>query len=448
MPYILHGPFGFGYDTGIYKKIFEGITTFAGILKSEIYLLPAFLAYVFNSLGLPLDWLLYYVHIFFSVAIAVPLYLLTKHYFGKAAGVLAIVIFTISYAQLFASEFYLYKAEMGAFFMLFAFYFYARRSLWFYLFAFLLAITQLPQFLILTAGVSIASVFGLRKELKYHGLVSLVLILSVLFLLIVSPQHILSAVEVVSGALRGDPSFDAHFTGLFISVGEYLGKEWWMVLLCVAGLCLSYKKKNILALYVSLLFLFVVVFGRLFFEKRFVMEMDLLMIPFVSYMPIVVFDRFFKFNFMKILAVLVVLSTVGVFTYYYFVTTHAAISRFEVWALDYINKNEDINYVLVTDSVYAPWMYGFSDKITLAPGIFESVWSYDQFMKYHGGSVEDKIAMLFDISKKYGAYLLFEGIRDSHFKFNEKTSYIEKVFDVGDTVVYEVFPEPLEVERL
>ena len=201
-PYYLYGPFGFGYDTGIYRKEFLEILSFSQVFNSPVDIFPAFLAYLFNLLHLPMNWLLYDLYIVFSAFIAVPLYLLTKEYFGKYVGAVAVVIFTVSYIQVVASEFYLYKTIIGAIFMLYAFYFYAKKSYKFYVFVFLLALTQLPQLLLLVLGVGVAALFGGKKNLKFNLIGLLVLVAAGGLLLIFRSDYMLGALDLAISTLK------------------------------------------------------------------------------------------------------------------------------------------------------------------------------------------------------------------------------------------------------
>ncbi|MBT3864724.1 hypothetical protein HOE67_01890 [Candidatus Peregrinibacteria bacterium] len=446
MPYWMHGPFGFGYDVGIYKHVFEGIRTLPDVLGSEVYPFPSFLAYLVNLLGLPVDWLLYHAHILFSVLVVVPLYFLTKDLFGKVAGLLAIVIFTISYTQVFGSEFYLYKAELGAIFMLASLLFYMRRSYWFFLFVVLLGLTQLPQYIVMVAGIGTAAFFGLWKDYKYNFLVLLSFVLAFDFVAILSPHHIWNAWDVVQGSLLGEAVLSSHHSGLFISLREFLGKESVVFLLAASGFVLTLKKKGVLALQASLAFVTLVVVARLFFENRFVLEMHFLLIPFAAYFIYKVFKAVVEEKGLseKVWALggvaLVFIS--GYIVYGYYLTTRAALSEYEQWALQVINEKEDSKNIMVSSSIYAPWAYGFSGKTTLAPGIFSSVWSYEDQVEYFTGEAEDRALMLLDIAKKRGKFYLFEGQSQDRSFIEAESECITKIFDVGDATVYEVIPCP------
>lgn len=443
-PYILHGPFGFGYDTGIYKHVFENMTTFSGIFSSEIYILPAFFAYVFNFLHIPSSVLLYYFYILFSVLIAWPLYLLTKEFFGKIAGLAAVAIFTVSYVQVFASEYYLFKEMLGAIFLLFGFLYYVRKSKLFYVFLVLLGFTQLPQFLVLIAGTGVSAIVNWKKDSKFNLNGLLVLFFSFLFLVIFTPQHLVAAYRVVLGALGGlVGGFNPHESGSFIPLLEYFHREWFFFVLGIGGFIVAIKKKESFVLQGATIFLIVVVFFELFFERRYIIQMSLLLIIYAGYLFSVWYEAFAKegkiarYTAIFILFIGIILGTV-----YHYRTTYPALNSEEQWALRVIIEKEDSEYAMVTSSYYAPWLYGFSGKKTLAPGIFISPWSSQIWMRYMEGSGVDQADLLIKIANEYGKIYVLEGTRQKYTRVDKASKLVNRIFDLNGVRIYEVSPSP------
>lgn len=439
-PYFLYGPFGFGYDMGIYKHVFERILTFGDVFSSKVDIFPSFLAYVFNFLHIPIEFLLYHFYILFSVLVAVPLYFLTKDSFGKHAALVAIAIFTVSYIQVTASQFYLYKAVLGSVFMLSALYYYGKKSYWFYAFAFLLAITQMPQILLLGVGVAVAAVFGGKKDFKFNFVGFAVLGVGLAALLFFRSNYFFSAFQVVVSSFDGSAVPGDTTSGLFSNLETYLKWGYIPLSLGVLGFIVSFRNKNIRALQASVFFVGIIVFFKLFFENRYIVEFDLLLIPFSAYAVVYFFEKLLKKFYVKIIAVILLIVISGGASYWYYTTTYSALSVYEVWAIDVINDLDDAEYVMVTDTVYAPWMYGFVDKETLAPGIFKSVWDFDEWVKYNNGDDEEKAEMLLKISSKYGKYYLFLGQIDAKPPLDEVSDKIKVEFEVNGAAIYEILP--------
>ncbi|MCX6733872.1 MAG: hypothetical protein NTX63_03585 [Candidatus Peregrinibacteria bacterium] len=438
VPYFLHGPFGFGYDTGIYKKSFEDIKNFSDIFRSQVYLFPSFLAYLMNVLHIPMGFLLYGVHIFMSIFIAIPLYLLTKQYFGRHAGVLAVALFTVSYVQVFASEFYLFKAVMGAVFMLYAFLYFTRKSNLFYLFAGLLALTQLPQLVLLVFGIAVASLVDWKKNLKFNLIGFWVVICALLLIFVLAPQQITEGWDVVMARLSGKISFDAHQAGLFMPFREFFVREFLLVIFGVLGVAFSVRRKEVLPLIAALIFVSSVVIGKVFFENRFVMEMELLLTPFAAFMIVKTFGKIFVRKYMKIVSVILIVFFVSIYTLFYVSTTYPALTRNEVTAVKILQDKHDIPYVFVTNTTYAPWMYGFSGKEVLAPGIFNSVWNFGEFLAYQQSSKVEKTQKLLNLARKYGPYYYFEGERQESDNLTGSSPFIVEILQLGKARLFTV----------
>ncbi|MDD3861708.1 MAG: hypothetical protein PHP74_02355 [Candidatus Gracilibacteria bacterium] len=441
-PYILHGPFGFGYDTGIYKKVFEEMTSFFDIFSSQIYVLPAGLAYLFNLLHIPSGFLLYFSYILFSVLIAWPLYLLTKEFFGKTAGLVAVAIFAVSYVQVFASVFYLFKEMLGAVFMLFGFLYYARKSRLFYLFAILLVFTQLPLFLVLAVGTGLSMIVNFKKDLKFNLKAFGIVVLGLLFLAVFTPSHLIVAWDVVTGAfINSSSGFSPHQSGSFISIKEFIYREWLFLGLGVLGFIFAIREKKLLFLNFAVVFLAAVVFFELFFERRFVIPLSLLSIPYAGYFVSVVYEKFLKkYSVLKYLAVIVFVLIILIATRFHYRTTYPALNAEEQWALQTLIDKADTEYVMATNSYYAPWLYGFSGKTTLAPGIFISPWDIQKWNEYNAGSNVVRSNMLIKVANEYGKFYVLEGVRQPYTRADKGSPLIKRIFDVNGARIYEVSP--------
>lgn len=447
LPYFLYGSFGFGYDTGIYKNVFEHFTTFSSVFSSQIYVFPAFLAYFVNLIGIPVDWLLYYGYIWFSILIAWPLYLLTREFFGKVVGLVAVAIFAVSYVQVFASEYYLFKEMLGGIFMLFGFFYYVKKSNWFYLFAALTALTQLPLFLILALGVGISGLFNLKKDLEFNlkGLAMLSVVVA--FLVAFVPQHLETAFNVVMGALEDTSGFDPHQSGSFISVGVFLQTEWLLLIFGALGFSVSLKKRKIFPLHFSVVLLSIIVFFQLFFERRYLITLSLLMIPYEAYLLTLCYSiTIKKLKWAKYPLAGAFVGFLVLATGFHYLTTYPSLNDEEQWALQVLIEKTDSEYVMATNSYYAPWLYGFSGKTTLAPGIFVSPWSLEDWNKYTKGDEVFKANALIAIANQYGKYYVMEGARQVYTRADKGSDLVKRIFDVNGVRIYEVFPSSVVEE--
>lgn len=437
-PYFLYGPFGFGYDTGIYKKSFEDIKNFSDIFSSQLSIFPSFLAYLMNLLRIPMGFLLYGAHIFMSVFLVIPLYILTREYFGKYAGIVTTAIFTISYVQVFASEFYLFKAVMGAIFMLYAFIYFARKSYLFYIFAGLLTLTQLPQLVLLAFGVGVATIFEWKKYLKFNLIGLGIIALGLLFIFLTAPQQLTNARDIVLARLNGETAYDLHQAGLFMPSNEFFIKEFILIVFGFAGVISSFRKKEVFPVLASLIFVSVIVLGKIFFENRFVMELELLLIPFGAFMIVRIFEKILIKKIAKIAAAILIIAGSFSFTLHYFSTTYPSLTKYEIIALESIKRKNDVRYIFVTNTFYATWAYGFSGKEVLAPGIFNNVWNFEEFIDYQKSSKIKKIQKLLNLARKYGKYYYFEGERQKSDNLKDSSPFIREIYQLGDVRISEI----------
>jgi hypothetical protein len=95
---------------------------------------------------------------------------------------------------------------------------------------------------------------------------------------------------------------------------------------------------------------------------------------------------------------------------------------------------------MATSSYYAPWLYGFSGKITLAPGIFVGVWTSDTWVKYMEGSNVDRAFLLIKIANEYGKFYVMEGTRQVYTRVDKVSPLIKRIYDVNGVRIYEVSP--------
>ena len=156
-----------------------------------------------------------------------------------------------------------------------------------------------------------------------------------------------------------------------------------------------------------------------------------------------IYEKWFGSKGGKAFAITIFLLVLIVGTSYHYRTTYPAVNKDEKWALEVISAKKDSNYILVTNSYYAPWAYGFTGKIALAPGIFTSVWDYYTWGKYVQAPVVEQVKMLIDVANKYGKVYLFEGIKQKNRKFEKQSPLIKKIYDINGARVYQISPSSL-----
>lgn len=428
------GEFGFGFDYGIYKAEFERLNSFKDVLAQQIYFLPSFLALVFNKLGLPLAIYMDYFYLFCSISIGGVISFIAYKKWGYLAAVLALGFFTVSFAQLYGSQFYIFKAILGAPFFLLGFYLYSIKSYWFLLAFSVLALIQLPQALVLGVASFVSSFFDFSKNRKFVTKLWLVYILVGILFLVIFRDQLLAAVNLVVSAIMNVETVEKHQSGLFITFAEYFYSSYWILLPGLSGLITAFlkNKKENLVYFVGILFLLIVIGFKLFFEERYIFELDLLLLLFAAYFVFEILSGGRKI--VKFSAWLILIVGFLYLNFYNLVSARPTLTDAEVWAIESIKENQTVDRVLVVNSFYATWMYGFSDKIVMSPGMFENVWSYDEYVSFISNPM-NHMPELKRIHSAYGDYLLFLGVRDTKLLLDLNAN-IKPVFNFNQVEVY------------
>ena len=171
----------------------------------------------------------------------------------------------------------------------------------------------------------------------------------------------------------------------------------------------------------------------MFFEERYIFELDLLLIPFAA------------FGFVNLVAgIKSKLSKLGIgvfvmlfflfFFFYYLSSTAPALNKAEIAAINYLNSSSKASNIFVTNTFYSPWVYGFTNKTILSPGMFESVMTFEEWQNFNSSDTDLKIKKLTELREKYGSYYIFTGSRDSDDLL--KDLKLKKLYSISGVDVY------------
>jgi len=250
-------------------------------------------------------------------------------------------------------------------------------------------------------------------------------------------DQFLNAFNLVIDAVQNVASYDKHQSGLLVDFNFYFEKSYWIVLIGLYGLFTALKNnfRRYSVYLAALTALFVIIYFDLFFEDRYVFEFDLLLIPFVAYFIADLISTI-KRKYQKVLAVLVLLTYFGFNYGYYFETTNPSLNQYEVWALNVITEANKADKVMTINTFYAPWLYGFSQKTVLAPGMFEPVFNYEEWQNFLSANNAVEINILKGVYDEYGKYYLYLGNRDTKFDLTSIKPKISTVFSVNGSELY------------
>jgi len=365
-----------GYDTGIYKKNIEDFRNALPNLPQAskgawlfqepwgLYLSTNLLSLI----GLSENQILYGYYIFLNLLLGLSIYALVKKFFNTNSAILALFIFSLSLAQFQTYWMMYYKNIAGLFLMLMAFYLLKQKSWLVIPVAGFLGGLHQPTFLIF--GLAMFFHFIFNKDKKYH-LVSGIGILIVAFSLYAhNPQAIfqflspdLQELVKIFGPGAG--------AGTFFDFNFYRQTITFYLPFAILGLIYLIKMRQFNYLFFYFIFNFAIVYFGLIFHNRFIIHLDIIVIILAGISASYILAKFLQSLAGKagvlilLMGAIYILGTVVVHKKPLISNEELA----EIKSLSFIAKEDE--YVMATDSYYSPWLYGYSGRKTIAPGLFE-----------------------------------------------------------------------------
>lgn len=375
-----------GYDPGLYKYGIEH-----GLVEKQTWILqggmePGFLylmqpfTFLFST-----DHILTYIFIMFCLLLGIAIYFISKEYFNKTTSLIAVFIYALSLIQFRAFWYLYYKNIIGMTTMLFAFYFLRKHELtqrkkfkWlFILFGALTGTIHRPTFYIFGLSYFIYAFVSPYATKKYNwktlkeNIISGVLILAISTLFYIGDffQAITAALPWVAQGFV-DPG---QSPGTFINFFTYQYSILPYFIFATLGLLFCFRKKpSILAIW-AILNLSIVYF-QFFFFNRFIIMLDLTLILFASYGFYLMIENKKKLG--AILAIILLLS-LGIFAMKESINSKPLINEQELEAITQLSLTSNNSWVMSTSSYYSTWIQGYSERKTIAPGLFD----YDNHSK-------------------------------------------------------------------
>jgi len=225
-----------------------------------------------------------------------------------------------------------------------------------------------PTFLIF--GLAMLAHFIFNKDRKYH-LISGIGILAVVFsLYIPNPQaifHFLSPdleemIQTLGPGAGGGTFFDFNFYRQIITF--YLP-------FAILGLIYLIKKGQFIYLFFYFIFNFTIVYFNLIFHDRFIIHLDIIVVILSGIALNSILTKVWPNLFGKIAVVVLVTGAIYIFSIFFQAVKPLIGSEelAEIKSLSILSKKDD--FVMVANSYYSPWVYGYSERKTIAPGLFE-----------------------------------------------------------------------------
>ncbi len=377
-----------------------------------------------------------YLFPFLGALLVFPLFVVTRSLFGQRVGVVAAILYAISYTQYTTFAMLYFKNVLGLMFVLLAIYALEKKKygLMALMFA-ALGIFHRPEFLLFALILIPYFILHRRREIILAVLVTAVLI----------APFWLARWEVNWGVLSG--TIEAAVTN--IQTGEGLGGGTFFGFDTYTTVSLAYLPFSLMgAIYLaikrnwnSILFYFVIssiiVVCQLFFFKRFIIPLDIAVVILAAVgIDYTLLHRREVWRVVGVAAVVFLLVATALPTMTMANNVRPLISEEQLETVEWIRENaEDDAYVLATSND-APWVLGWSGRRVIAPGLFEwNVHSKEEWFSFFGTKDPEAAKEFLDVydapvyiyySKNWGNYLGLEKFQGDYFR---------KVYDNG-AVVY------------
>ena len=351
-----------GYDSGIYKYGIETNYLDNWILQGAFE--PGFLYLMqFLHLFIPTNIILTYVLILFTLALGLVIYKTTEIYSNKTAALISILLYAFSLIQFKTYTYMYYKNIIALTTALLTLYLIKKDNKLFILTAVLTGIIHRPTFYILGLSYLVFTITKLKtKELKKYFLAGIIiLVLTSLFYLGKFQNQILMMFDpVLQGFTQPGES-----PGTFIDFNTYLYSTLAYLPLAILGFIHFIKKKEYNLITIWALLAFIIVYFQFFFFNRFIIMLDIALIILAA----IGFTQI-KIKYIAIITILLIVSA-GIITTKEALNSPPLITNEELQAIQYLQTTEDNAYVMSTNSLYSPYVLGYSTRKTIAPGLFD-----------------------------------------------------------------------------
>lgn len=376
-----------GYDSGIYKYAIE-----KGLENKDSWIFrnmePGFMYLMeFFKMFFSVEFIMNYLLIGFCLLLGISIYFVSKEYFDKKTGLIALLIYSLSVIQFKTFWYMYYKNIIGLSLALFAVYFLKKsKDKKFYIWLFivlggLIGAVHRPTFYIFGLSYFLYTFidpiypeeikyrrnyfrynFQLLKRNIFYGV--LILIIAVLFYIGDFRYAILSMINpVLQGFVQPGES-----PGTFINFFTYQFSTLFYLPFALLGFFYLYKKRKFNLLFFWTFVGGVIIIFQFFFFNRFIVHLDVALIILAAAGFSVLIENKKEFGVIVLIAMLL---SGGFVAYNNAKNSRPLISEEEFKAINFLNGTEKNASVMATNSIYSPWVLGYSERKTIAPGLFD-----------------------------------------------------------------------------
>ena len=379
IPYIQH-PVPLGYDPGFYKYTFD---VYASALPSipegelaswikEMYPQGLFVFFDAVHLTAGTDSLqfMYYLFPLIGAFLVFPVFLVTRNLFGQRAGLIAAVLYAVSFTQFDMFAWFYFKNAFGLMFLLFAIYALEKRKhgLMALMFA-ALGIFHRPEFLLFALILIPYFLTHRRRGIIYACLGTALMILP--FWIARWDENWSTLTGVVSTAATNIQTGEALGGGTFFGFTTYTAVALAYIPFALIGLFYLILRRNWNSLFFYFVINLVIVVFELFFFKRFIIPLDIVVIILAALgIEYGLLQRGRVPKAVTALVIILLVVTAAIPTIDSVRDTKPLITEGQLEAIEWVQDVEEDAYVLAL-SHDAPWVLGWSEHRVIAPGLFQ-----------------------------------------------------------------------------
>lgn len=378
---LINNPVPLGYDPGFYKYMMDNYISAlpqipeAGLAAwmKEMYPqgLPVLADATHVVAGAEAVDYIRYLFPFLGALLVLPVFMVTRNIFGPRAGIIAALLYAVSYTQFEVFTYFYLKNVLGLLFLLLAIYALDKEKyiLMTLIFA-ALGIFHRPEFLLF--ALILVPCFLIKRK---KGILLAALGTAILLVPFWTTRWGINW-GVLSGALEtamtNVQSGEAFGGGTFFDLDTYTKVAIaYLPFALIGGICLALKRKwN--AVFFFFVISAVIVIARLFFFNRFIIPLDIAVVILAAAgIDHALLNREGIWRIVGIGAGIILLAAALLPTINSVNEAEPLLTEGQLQAVEWLQENtEEDAYVLATTND-APWVLGWSDRRVIAPGLFE-----------------------------------------------------------------------------
>jgi hypothetical protein len=370
-----------GYDPGFYKYTMEVYTNTlpqipeAGLVSwiKDMYPqgLPVLADATYVIGGMEATDNIRYLFPFLGALLVFPIFMVTRGIFGARAGIIAAVLYVISYTQFEVFTYFYLKNVLGLLFLLLAIYALEKKR--YVLMALMftaLGIFHRPEFLLFALILVPYFLVHRRREILLAVLGAAVLILPFWLMRWEANWGVFTG--IIETAATNIQTGEGLGGGTFFDLDTYTWVSLAYLPFSIIGGVYLALKRNWNSVFFFLVISAIIVIARLFFFNRFIIPLDIaVIITAAAGIDYTLLRQPGIRSLAGSSALIILLAAALIPTINSVTDAEPLLTEEQLAAVAWLRENtEDNAYVLATTND-APWVLGWGDRKVIAPGLFE-----------------------------------------------------------------------------